>query len=103
MFPYKVGRFSSHHVCVAVAVGGIAASFIDSQARVRYLFLSMIFSLVILVRFKAGFSLISFLSLYALNNILTVKSLAIYFEDSQFRRNRTFNFIVSKIYADKRS
>ena len=31
------------------------------------------------------------------------KSLAIYFEDSQFRRNRTFNFILSKIYVDKRS
>ena len=31
------------------------------------------------------------------------KSLAIYFEDSQFRRNRTFNFIVSKIYVDKGS
>ena len=30
-------------------------------------------------------------------NILREKSLAIYFEDSQFRRNRTFNFIVSKI------
>ena len=27
------------------------------------------------------------------------KSLAIYFEDSQFRRNRTFNFIVSKIFV----
>ena len=34
-------------------------------------------------------------------NILREKSLAIYFEDSQFRRNRTFNFIVSKIYVDK--
>ena len=31
------------------------------------------------------------------------KSLAIYFLDSQFRRNRTFNFTVSKIYDDKRS
>ena len=31
------------------------------------------------------------------------KSLAIYFEDSQFRRNRTFNFILSNIYVDKRS
>ena len=28
--------------------------------------------------------------------ILRVKSLAIYFDDSQFRRNRTYNFIVSK-------
>ena len=42
------------------------------------------------------------------SNILAVgtlreKSLAIYFEDSQFRRNWTFNFIVSKIYVDKRS
>ena len=36
-------------------------------------------------------------------NILREKSLAIYFEDSQFRRNRTFNFIVSKLYVDKRS
>ena len=31
------------------------------------------------------------------------KSLAIYFGDSQLRRNRTFNFKVSKIYVDKRS
>ena len=31
------------------------------------------------------------------------KSLAIYFEDSQFTRNRTFNFIMSKIYVDKHS
>ena len=37
------------------------------------------------------------------DNILREKSLAIYFEDSQFRRNRTFNFKVSKIYVDKRS
>ena len=36
-------------------------------------------------------------------NILREKSLAIYFEDSQFRRNMTFNFIVSNIYVDKRS
>ena len=36
-------------------------------------------------------------------NILREKSLAIYFEDSQFRRNRTLNFIVSNIYVDKRS
>ena len=36
-------------------------------------------------------------------NILREKSLAIYFEDSQFRRNGTFNFIVSKINVDKRS
>ena len=35
--------------------------------------------------------------------ILREKSLAIYFEDSQFIRIRTFNFIVSKIYVDKRS
>ena len=35
--------------------------------------------------------------------ILREKCLAIYFGDSQFRRNRTFNFIVSKIYVDKRS
>ena len=36
-------------------------------------------------------------------NILREKSLAIYFEDSQFRRNRTFNFILSNIYDNKRS
>ena len=35
--------------------------------------------------------------------ILREKSLEIYFGDSQFRRNRTFNFIVSKLYVDKRS
>ena len=35
--------------------------------------------------------------------ILREKSLAIYFEDSQFIKIRTFNFIVSKIYVDKRS
>ena len=37
--------------------------------------------------------------------ILREKSLAIYFEDSQFRRNKTFNFKVSSIYdnVDKRS
>ena len=34
--------------------------------------------------------------------ILREKSLAIYFGDSQFRRNMTFNFIISNIYADKR-
>ena len=34
-------------------------------------------------------------------NILREKSLAIYFGDSQFKRNRTFNFIVSKIYVEK--
>ena len=37
------------------------------------------------------------------SNILREKSLAIYFEDSQFRRNMTFNFIVSNIHVDKRS
>ena len=36
-------------------------------------------------------------------NILREKSLAIYFEDSQFRRNMTLNFIVSLIYVDERS
>ena len=36
-------------------------------------------------------------------HILREKSLATYFGDSQFRRNWTFNFIVSKIYVDKRS
>ena len=35
--------------------------------------------------------------------ILREISLAIYFGDSQFRITRTFNFIVSKIYVDKRS
>ena len=35
--------------------------------------------------------------------ILREKSLAIYFEDSQFRRNRTLNFILSNIYVAKRS
>ena len=35
--------------------------------------------------------------------ILREKRLAIYFRDSQLRRNMTFNFIVSKIYVDKRS
>ena len=35
--------------------------------------------------------------------ILMEKSLAIYFEDSQFRGNRTLNFIVSQIYVDKHS
>ena len=47
---------------------------------------------------------------YNYKNILSLtqiytegKSLAIYFEDSQFRRNRTFNFILSNIYVDKRS
>ena len=35
--------------------------------------------------------------------ILREKSLAIYLEDSQFRTNKTFNFIMSKIYVDKRS
>ena len=35
--------------------------------------------------------------------ILREKSLAMYFEDSQFRRNMTLNFIVSLIYVDKRS
>ena len=36
-------------------------------------------------------------------NILREKNLAIYFEDSQFRRNRTYNFKVPKIYVDKRA
>ena len=35
--------------------------------------------------------------------ILREKSLAIFFEDSQFIRNRSFSFIVSKIYLDKHS
>ena len=38
-----------------------------------------------------------------IGNILREKSLAIYFEDSQFLRIKTFNFIVSKIYVDKHS
>ena len=40
---------------------------------------------------------------YLLINILREKSLAIHFEDSQIRKNRTFNFIVSKTYVDKHS
>ena len=36
-------------------------------------------------------------------SVLREKSLAIYFEDSQFRRNWTFNIILSNIYVDKRS
>ena len=43
------------------------------------------------------------LLVYGLFNILREKSLAIYFEDSQLRRKETFDFIVSKIYVDKRS
>ena len=35
-------------------------------------------------------------------SILSEKSLAIYFGNSQFRRNRNFNFIISKTYVDKR-
>ena len=34
--------------------------------------------------------------------ILREKSVAIYFGDSQFRRNGIFNFIISKIYVGKR-
>ena len=41
--------------------------------------------------------------LYIYCHILREKSLAIYFGDSQFRRNRTFNLKVSKIYVDKRT
>ena len=33
---------------------------------------------------------------FCVKTILREKSLAIYFEGSQFRRNMTFNFIVSK-------
>ena len=36
-------------------------------------------------------------------NLPREKSLAIYFEDSQSRRNRSFNIIVSKLYVDKLS
>ena len=35
--------------------------------------------------------------------ILRGKCLAIYFEDSQFRRNRSLSLKVSNIYVDKRS
>ena len=35
-------------------------------------------------------------------DILREKSLAIYFGDSQFRRNKIFNFMISKIYVDRR-
>ena len=34
--------------------------------------------------------------------ILREKSLAIYFGDSKCRNNRNFDFIISKIYVDKR-
>ena len=34
--------------------------------------------------------------------LLREKSLAIYFGDSQLRRNRIVNFIISKIHVDKR-
>ena len=53
--------------------------------------------LLVLINFKSAHLIITE------NNILREKSLAIYFEDSQLRRNRTFNFIVSKLYVDKRS
>ena len=44
------------------------------------------------------------LSLTFLQEYFTMgKSLAIYFGDSQFRRNRAFNYIVSKKFVDKRS
>ena len=36
-------------------------------------------------------------------HILREKRSAIYFQESQYRRNRTFNFIISKIYVDKHS
>ena len=42
------------------------------------------------------------MSLTGAKCILREKNLAIYFGDSQFRRNRIFNFIISKIYVDKR-
>ena len=38
-----------------------------------------------------------------LNYYTEGKSLAIYFGDSRYRRNRTFNLKVSKLYVDKRS
>ena len=50
-----------------------------------------------------NFDSINMIINYIIDDILREESLAIYFEDSQFKRNRTFNFIVSKIYVDKRS
>ena len=35
-------------------------------------------------------------------NILRKESSAVYFWDSQFRRNMNFNFMISEIYVDKR-
>ena len=35
-------------------------------------------------------------------NILRKESSAVYFGDSQFRRNMNFNFMISEIYVDKR-
>ena len=37
---------------------------------------------------------------YTLNKFTEGKCLAVNFEDSQLRRNMTFNFIVSKIYVE---
>ena len=56
------------------------------------------------IRFNKSFLLnMAFISSSEMENILREKSLAIHFEDSQFRRNRTFNFILSNIYDNKRS
>ena len=46
--------------------------------------------------------MISIVFFFIIANILREKSLAIYFGDTQFRRNRIFNFIISIIYVDKR-
>ena len=49
-------------------------------------------------QWNSAFFFANLFNLCHIEYILREKSLAIYFEDSQFRRNRTFNFIVSKIY-----
>ena len=68
-----------------------------------YQLLCVHFSFAIILKRKRKLVALLLLSLRCIVTILREKSLAIYFEDSQFRRNRTFNFIVSKIYVDKRS
>ena len=73
---------------------------------------------IILVNLKHGFQRAEFVLLYIYKEslkkifletslgrseyILREISLAINFCDSRFRRNRIFNFIISKIYVDKR-
>ena len=50
----------------------------------------------------AFFSKFFFITRIICPDILREKSLAIKFGDSQLRRNRFYNFIISKIYVDKR-